>query len=90
MISKATRLKRQARERKLEAAGVVAGEVVFMWADEYLVIRSESDLQEAMRHIGLIPASDTADKQAGSDAWRQRLARPQRPQGIGGADRERR
>jgi len=39
-------------------AGGSAGAFVFMWAGEPLVIRSESDLQEAMRRIGLTAASD--------------------------------
>jgi hypothetical protein len=61
MISKTTRLQRQARERKLRATGGSAGEIVFMWADEWLVIRSESDLQEALRRAGLfihLPGED--------------------------------
>jgi hypothetical protein len=83
MVTKATRHQRQARERKLEAADGTADGVVFLWGDEELVIRSESDLQEALRRIGLTPAPDTARKQAPPTALRQRLARPQ---GVGGAD----
>ena len=91
LASAKPRFQRQARERKLKAAGGSASVYVIMWADECLVIRSESDLREAMRRIGLTPASDTAGKPPwSSDAWRQRLARPQRSKGIGAADRERR
>jgi len=78
MISKATRLQRQARERRLEAAPAPqAGELVFMWADECLVIRSESDLRDALQRIGLAAASDTAGEHQ-CHAWRQQVARPQR------------
>ena len=78
LASAKPRFQRQARERKLKAAGGSASVCVIMWADECLVIRSESDLREAMRRIGLTPASDTAGKQPWSlsDVWRQRLARP--------------
>jgi hypothetical protein len=59
MISKATRLQRQARERRPKAAPAAqAGEVVFMWGHEELVIRSESDLREALRRIGLGAVSE--------------------------------
>jgi hypothetical protein len=67
MISKtSTRFKRRARERKLEAAPAPqAGEVVFMWGHEELVIRSEGDLRDALRRIGLAVALDTADTRRG-------------------------
>ena len=86
MISKTTRLQRQARERKLKATGGSAGEIVFMWADEWLVIRSESDLQEALRRIGLAlhrirPAS------AGAVPSRCRQAWSRRSQGVGASSR---
>jgi hypothetical protein len=58
LASAKPRFQRQARERKLKAACGSASVCVIMWADECLVIRSESDLQEALQRIGLAAALD--------------------------------
>jgi hypothetical protein len=43
----------------------MASAVVLMWGKECLVIRSQSDLQEAMRRIGLTAALDSAGEHRG-------------------------